>query len=519
MIPVLDSRRMRSADAAAIRAGIPSGVLMETAGAALVEALRAMFPAWMRVAVVCGPGNNGGDGLVAARLLAGGGVAVELFTLRDPSDYRGDPAENLTRARAFGLAPAPISARGGFSLLDRGLAACDGIVDALFGTGLARPLSGPAGRVVEAINRSGRPVVSADVPSGLSADGGGIRGPAVRAALTVAFGAPKPCHVLSPAGALCGRLVVADIGIGRPTLEARASKFYVAEASDVAAWLPARPLDSNKGDFGRLAVIAGSRGKGGAAILAARGALRGGAGLVTVFCPESLAPAVTAALPEAMTFPLPESGGAISAAGLPEAVRALAPFDAAVVGPGLGTSLGTVSFLEGLLRKTRLPIVLDADGLNAFAGRCAALARRRGPLVLTPHPGEAGRLIGRTASQVQGDRLRAARELARRCRAVTVLKGARTLVADPAGFVAANPTGTPLLATAGSGDVLSGLVAALLAGGLSPRAAAQAAAWLHGAAAEALEPALGDAGLLAHEIADAVPAVRRALRGGRAARG
>jgi NAD(P)H-hydrate epimerase len=488
---------------------------MENAGAALVEALRRRCPDWKRVAVVCGPGNNGGDGLVAARLLACAGVEVALFTLRQPEDYGSDPADNLARARALHLDPVWIFGAGGFTAFTRAVAASDGIVDALFGTGLKRPLEGRARRVVEALNRSGRPVVAADIPSGLSADGGAVPGAAVRARLTVAFGAPKPCHLLSPAGAFCGQILVADIGIPLRILEARATKFFLAEASDVATALPERPPDSNKGDFGRLAVIAGSRGKGGAAILAARGALRGGAGLVTVFCPESIAPIVTASLPEAMTFPLPESGGAIAEAGLRDAVRALAAFDAAVVGPGLGTSPAAVAFLEGLLRKTRLPIVLDADGLNAFAGRPGACARRRGPLVLTPHPGEAGRLLGRSASRVQVDRLGSARELSRRSRAVAVLKGAHTLIADPAGVVVANPTGTPLLATAGSGDVLAGLIGSLLAGGLAARAAALAGVWLHGAAAEALEPELGDAGLLAHEIADALPGVRRALRAGR----
>ena len=519
MLPVLDARRMRAADAAAIRGGVSSDALMESAGSALADELLRRFPGWKRVTVVCGPGNNGGDGLVAARRLAGSGLEVALFTLREPGAYRGDPAQNLDRARAHGLSPRSIAGPGGLSELRRTLAECDGVVDALFGTGLTRPLEGEARRVVESIRRAGRPVVAADVPSGLPSDGGTMAGTAVRAELTVTFGAPKPCHLLWPAAALCGRLVVADIGIRRRVLDARGSRFFLAEAEDVAESLPARPLDSNKADFGRLAVIAGSRGKAGAAILAARGALRGGAGLVTVFGTETVAAAVVAALPEAMTHVLPESGGAIAERGLRDAVRALEGFDAAVAGPGLGTSSETVAFLEGLLRSTRRPFVLDADALNAFAGRPGALARRRGALVLTPHPGEAGRLLASASRQIQADRLGAVRALARQTRAVVVLKGAHTLVAEPGGTVVANPTGTPLLATAGSGDVLAGLLAALLGGGLAPRAAAVAAAWLHGAAAEALEPVLGDAGLLAHEIADAVPGIRRGLRSATPVRG
>ncbi len=512
MLPVLDARRMRAADAAAIRDGVPSDALMESAGSALADELVRRFPDWKRLTVVCGPGNNGGDGLVAARRLVGAGLEVALFTLGEPEAYRGDPAANLARARAFGLSARSISAPGGLADLRRALEEGDGVLDALFGTGLTRPLEGTARKVVAAIRRATRPVVAADVPSGLSSDGGAIRGPAVRAVLTVSFGAPKPCQLLPPAAALCGRLVVADIGIPRRTLDARGSTFFLAEAGDVAESLPARPLDSNKGDFGRLAVIAGSRGKAGAAVLAARGALRGGAGLVTVFGTESVAAAVVAALPEAMTHVLPEAAGALAERGGREAVRALEGFDAAVAGPGLGTSAETVAFLEALLRGTRLPVVLDADALNAFAGRPGALAGRRGASVLTPHPGEAGRLLGTTARKIQADRAAAARALARRTRAVAVLKGAHTLVAEPGATMIANPTGTPLLATAGSGDVLAGLLGALLAGGLAPRAAAVAAVWLHGAAAEALEPSLGDAGLLAHEIADAVPGVRRGLR-------
>jgi hydroxyethylthiazole kinase-like uncharacterized protein yjeF len=233
---------------------------------------------------------------------------------------------------------------------------------------------------------------------------------------------------------------------------------------------------------------------------------------VTVLCAGSLEPIIVEALPEAMTLGLPEDGGAIAAAAAAGALRALSGFDAAIVGPGLGTSAGTVAFLETLVRGSALPILADADCLNAFEGQPTVFAKRRAPTVLTPHPGEAGRLLGRTAKQIQAGRLEAARTLARRSRSVVVLKGANSLIARPDGETVVNPTGTPLLATAGSGDVLAGVIGALLAAGLDARAAALAGAFLHGAAAETLEPRLGDAGLLAHEVADAVPSVRRTLR-------
>jgi NAD(P)H-hydrate epimerase len=512
MIPVLDARGMRAADAATIRAGTPSDELMESAAVGLCEELERAHPGWRRIAVVCGPGNNGGDGLAAARLLFGMGKLVSVFTLGDPAAYKGDARANLERLHATGVRLSRLDGRGGSVELRRGLAESDGVVDALFGTGLSRPLSGGAAAAVRTILRSGRAVVSADVPSGVSSDGGEVPGVAVRAAITVAFGAPKLCHVLPPASGLCGRLVVADIGIARRTLEAAARRVWLTETSDVRTLLPPRPTESNKGDFGRVAIVAGSKGKIGAAILSARGALRAGAGLVTVCCVESIQDVVVGALPEAMTLALPESGGVLAESGLRALLRFVEGVDSAVVGPGLGTAPGTVALLEGFFSRAAVPVVADADALNAFAGRPAFFARRKPATILTPHPGEAGRLLGTSASRVQKDRLASARALARRSRAVAVLKGAHTLVAAASGEIAVNATGTPLLATAGSGDVLSGTVGALLAGGLSARAAAVAGVWLHGAAAERLSRRLGDAGLLAHEVADALPEARAALR-------
>jgi len=519
VIPVLGSRAMRAADADAVRAGTPSDELMENAASALARVLRRELPEG-RVAVVCGPGQNGGDGLAAARLLALAGYRVSLFTLADPGAYRGDAARNAGRAAAVGLVPTPLTRAAGFRELARSLAECDWAIDALFGTGLSRPLTGAARRAVAAINASGKPVLAADLPSGLFADRGDAPAPssAVRAARTVAFGAPKLCHILPPATDACGEVEVADIGIPRSILERRASgmgrvfgrRVAWTEECDIRVLLPRRRVEAHKGDSGRLAVVAGSRGKAGAALLAARGALRAGAGLVTVFCGASLADALWTALPEAMTHALPEEDGALSSGAARELSRALAGFDAAVAGPGLSTRPGTVAVLEAVL-DSRVPLVADADALNAFAGRPSRFARRRSATVLTPHPGEAGRLLGRGAGDVQADRVGSAVALAKRARCVVLLKGARSLIAQSGAATVANPTGTPLLGTAGSGDVLSGIVSALLAGGLGARDAAVAGAWLHGAAARLLSARLGDAGLLSHEIADAVPEVRRML--------
>ncbi len=502
---------MRRADASAIRGGIPSAELMENAASALAAAFRRAWPRARTVAVLCGPGNNGGDGLAAARLLSGGGLAVRVFTLRDPEAYRGDASSNAARARAVGLTLESLAAPRAAARLAGALAECDGIVDALFGTGLARPLVGLAARTVSAINRSSRPVLAADLPSGLSSDTGALIGPAVAAARTVAFAAPKVCHVAFPARGRCGEIVVADIGIPRETLGRMGSRLFLAEAADVRRLCPPRPRDAHKGTFGRVAVVAGSRGKTGAAILAARGALRAGAGLVTVFCAESLEPAIVTALPEAMTVGLPEERGAIAERAAAPALEALRAFDAAVVGPGLSTAPGTVRFLRYLLR-IRLPLVCDADALNAFAGHPASFAGAT--RVITPHPGEAARLLGTSSREIERDRLAAARRLARESRATVLLKGAASLVARPGREVTVNPTGTPLMATAGSGDVLAGALGAYLARGLAPADAAVAAAWLHGASGERLAQSLGDAGLLASELADGIPAARRLLLAG-----
>ncbi len=507
MIPVLDAASMRKADAEAIRGGIPSAQLMESAASALVDSLRRAYPDWRRIAVVCGPGNNGGDGLAAARLLAQRGLAPRVLTLADPGAYRDDAAENLRRAIAARVPVLSLDSRGGAATLSRALAEVDGVLDALFGTGLGRPLSGRAARVVEAINRCGLPVLAADLPSGFSSDTGARIGVAIRASRTVAFGAPKICHVSFPARESCGSIEIADIGISRAILRKVRSGLDLVEAADVRRLFLPRPGDSHKGRFGRLAIIAGSREKFGAAILAARGALRAGAGLVTVFCADSLQGSLVTALPEAMALGLPERDGALSEEGATRALSALRSFDAAVVGPGLSTAPGTVAFLRHVLR-ARIPLVCDADALNAFAGRPRIFATR----LLTPHPGEAARLLGLSTRQVQADRVAAARRLARESRAVALLKGASSLVASESGrSVTVNPTGTPLMATAGSGDVLAGAIGALVAGGMGLADAARAGAWLHGAAGELLARRLGDAGLLAHELADALPLARRTL--------
>jgi NAD(P)H-hydrate epimerase len=502
---------MRAADRRAIRAGVSAQRLMENAAAGLVQAVLESRPGWRRLVVACGPGNNGGDGLAAARMLARDGLSVSVFTLKDSDSYRGAAAVNARRARESGLTFARIAGESGLRAFRRALDDADGIVDALFGTGLSRPLSGAAASAVSAMERSGRGVASADVPSGLSSDTAELLGPCVRADLTAAFGAAKHCHVFHPARSMCGDLRVVPIGIPARLLASPRHPLWLVEEADVRGRLPRRAGDSHKGDFGRVAIVAGSRGKAGAAVLAARGALRAGAGLVTIFCPASLEPTVVAALPEAMTRGLPERDGELAREAGEELPGALEGFDAVAAGPGLGSGKAIAPLLRELL-KLPMPLVCDADALNAMPRRPGVWAGRRAATVLTPHPGEAGRLLGVPTKQIQRDRVAAATRLARRSGAVVVLKGASTLIADPSGAVRVNPTGTPLMASAGAGDVLTGAVAALLGGGLRAVEAAYCAAFLHGSAGELLAASLGDAGLLAHELADAIPLARDGLR-------
>jgi len=503
-VKILTSAQMAAVDRAARRnEKIPSLLLMERAAEGIVALAADLFPGARRIAVLCGPGNNGGDGLAAARLFHARGIASTIVTLENPERFRGDALANWRAARERELPSVPAREAA------RALADADLVVDALFGTGLSRPLAGAARRLVEAANASGRPIVAVDVPSGLSGDRGDVFGPAVVARATGAIAALKYCHALFPARALCGEVAVVDIGIPEALLETRAHRFAMIGRAEIAPLFPRRSADANKGDAGRVAIVAGSRGKAGAAMLAALGALRAGAGLVTIACPESIERGFLARLPEAMTLPLPDEGGALA----PEAAGALRTLlescDAAAVGPGLGTGAGARAAIRAVL-KSDVAALFDADALNAFA-RDPEAFRRRAPTVVTPHPGEAARLLGSSVAAIQRDRPGAAAELARRSRAVAVLKGAGTITASRDGFLWLNPTGSPALAKGGSGDVLAGVGAAFLAQGLEAADAAVAAAFVHGQAGEAAGEVRGERGTLASEVADAVADVLRSF--------
>ncbi|HEX5760209.1 MAG TPA: NAD(P)H-hydrate dehydratase [Thermoanaerobaculia bacterium] len=510
---VLTAEGMRAVDRAAIdELGVPGLVLMENAALGVVEAIGEVFPRAASAAVFCGPGNNGGDGLAVARHLAVRGYRVETVLAAGGRALGGDAAVQLGICRALEL---PLAELPPDADLGPALAAArdaDLVVDALFGTGLARPLAGQPAALVAALNELPRPRVAVDLPSGLSGSRAEVWEPHLRADLTVTFAAPKVAHVLPPAADSVGELVVADLGIPSWVVEGAPGALHLLVEDEAAALLPPRPPGAHKGDCGHALLIAGSAGKAGAALLAARGAVRGGAGLVTVAVPEPLLAAVDLASLESMTLALPARPDGSLAEGAVERVRAaLAGKGALALGPGLGTQPETAAAVRRIARESPVPLVVDADGLNAFAGHLPELAARMVATILTPHPGEMGRLLGIPTAEVEADRLGAAERAARETGAVVLLKGRRTLVATPEGAVWVIPTGNPGMATGGTGDVLTGLLAALLAQGLEPLDAALAGAYVHGLAGDLAAERQGTRGLSAGDLAEALPAAFRRL--------
>jgi NAD(P)H-hydrate epimerase len=486
--PCPTGAEMGAIDRDAIRAGLPGRVLMETAGRAVAAAVWGRFPRVRRPLVVCGGGNNGGDGYVVARVLREHDDRVEpvVLVLGERERHSEEARANLDLLAAAGVETVALR---DLKPLEHWLPRCDLIVDAVFGVGLARAVEGRVADVLQALWSAELPVVAVDLPSGLSSDTGAALGPEPRADLIVTLGLPKLGLALRPDLA---PVLVADIGL--PPRDDM-GQFVLTDAA-VRRLLPERVPGGHKGTFGHVLVVAGSPGKTGAAVLATRGALRAGAGLATLAAIDALNPVYESQLVEAMTLPV---GKRLDARTLAAAADAR---DALVVGPGLGTERASVELVAGLLDALDKPAVVDADGLNAFAGRVEAL-RGPGPRVLTPHPGEAARLLGRGV----GDRVADARELAQRSGGVCVLKGARTVVAAPDGAVRVNPTGGPGLASGGTGDVLAGVIGALLAQGLTPLDAAAAGVYLHGRAGELGGPV----GALAGEVAERIPAVWRRL--------
>ncbi len=505
------------------RFGVPSLTLMENAGRRVVEFLAARFAplAEQRMVVLCGKGNNGGDGLVVARLLRGQGLHPRVLLFADPTGLRGDAAANYARLDSSGP-PEIIPDHTTWQTIAGSLTNTTLFVDALLGTGLAKPLEGFLLEVVRDINTRfpAARVVAVDLPSGISADSGELIGEHLRADFSVTFTAPKIAHVFPPACERVGEWVVEQIGTPTEALASDPSLSLNYACPQDVAWIgKPRAAGANKGNFGHVLILAGSVGKTGAAALAARAALRAGAGLVTVATPKSALPIVATLGMEYMTEALPETEkGAISLRALEAGHldRLMVGKTVLAVGPGIGAHPETAEFVRTVVNKYSLPLVLDADGLNAFAGHMETFrqdVRPAGSTVFTPHPGEMARLTGKTVGEIQSRRVTVARDFSHQFGVTLVLKGFRTLVASPDGQVWVNPTGNPGMAKGGTGDVLTGLTAGLLAQfPAHPVGEVVAAAvYLHGLAGDLAAAELGQHSMLAGDLVEKIPAAYKEL--------
>ncbi len=494
------------------RFGVPSLTLMENAGAAVADFVISQYPSAERIGVICGKGNNGGDGFVAARKLHGAGRGVRVVLLAEPSELRGDAADMFSK-----LPMAPVILRSKEDLKGEQAGAVfesEVLLDAILGTGFKPPVSGLYAEAIRLLNASSAPVVAVDIPSGADADVMGEQtGSVARADAVVTFTAPRPAHIF---GRLTdGPIVIAPIGSPDEAIVS-SLQLNLITARELAPLIAPRPLAANKGSFGHVLVIGGSVGKAGSVAMAGMAALRAGAGLSTVATPKSVLATVAGFHPEVMTEPLDETdAGSIS-------TRALAGggMDALIkgktvlaVGPGISRHPETSEFVRSLVVKWKTPLVLDADGLNAFEGRAGELNGKERSLVITPHPGEMARLVGSTVVAVQRDRINTARTFAREHALIVVLKGHRTLIAQPDGMVWVNTTGNPGMATGGTGDILTGMVAGLIA--QNPERiveAVVAAVHLHGLAGDVARESMGEHSLVATDLVKALPEAFRRVQ-------
>jgi NAD(P)H-hydrate epimerase len=493
--------------------GIPGLELMENAGRCCVEEIIAEFgrQGGRRAVILAGKGNNGGDGHVIARLLLDEGWKITLLVLAERELVVGDAAVNLKRLPPD--LPRFRTREGEIATLHAtDINQADLIVDAMLGTGLNSEIGGVYREAVQLINDSGRPVVAVDIPSGIHGSSGRILGSAVQADLTVTFACPKLGHLLYPGAELVGRLVVRDIGIP-PSLLEQAPGFEYLDEESMAPLLRRRDRQGHKGDYGHCLFIAGSTGKSGAAALCANSAMRAGSGLVTLGVPEKLHQILEVKTTEAMTVPLPDSGdGHLAESAFGEIVNLLTGRDVLAIGPGIDRQPETVALVRSLAETVELPLVIDADGLNALATDMTVLKwKRSSAMVLTPHPGEMARMLGAPLPPEQADRIELCREFSRSHDVHLVLKGARTIIASPDGSVAINGSGNPGMASGGMGDVLTGIIASLMGQEYDVRDACRLGVFIHGYAADMVAREKGEIGIIATDVIEMLPSARKRL--------
>jgi len=513
---LVTSSQMRNIDKKTIQGiGIPGLELMEKAGKGTAQVARTMLgePDGKAVAIFCGRGNNGGDGFVVGRYLAQWGAQVQFFLTAKRSDLKGDAKTNLERAVDLDLPITEI-------LKEKDVPShikADLIVDALFGTGFTGEITDYMSDIIERINSSGLPVLSVDVPSGLHADTGQYTGPCVKAERTATMALPKIGHFVFPGKAMSGKVSVVDIGVPQHVVDEEEISLNLITKEEVREMIPQRPGDAYKGICGRVVLIAGSTGLTGAAVLASLSCLRAGAGMAILGTPKTLNPIMETKMTEVMTHPLPDvrKKGALALRGLGEIRELLKWGDCCAIGPGLGQHFETIELVQRLVSKLKMPAVIDADGLNALAKNVSIIKECEAPLILTPHIGELSRLNGVPISEIDKDKIKNASEFAREHNCVLVFKGAPTMISEPGGQTYVNPTGNAGMATAGSGDVLTGIIAGLLAQKLLLEKerdireialeATLAGVYIHGLTGDLAKEEKGEMGMIAGDIMEKTP--------------
>ena len=488
--------------------GILGLELMENAGKGAARVLLSQFGDRLGagVGIICGKGNNGGDGFVIARYLAEQQIRVTVYLLAQASAIKGDAAVNLKRLSSLKIPVIEVPDEAAFSKSIPGLDQNGLLVDAILGTGLSANVRGFFKNVIDYMNQSPNPVFAVDIPSGLNSDTGQPCGTCIRAQATATFALPKIGHFSYPGAEYTGRLEIIDIGIPDAVMQTVKPKQHLLTAEGIRSRWQSRSADTHKGRTGHLLVVAGSAGKTGAAALTAASAMRAGAGLVTLSIAESLHPIAETLVLEVMTAPLTESRcGVLGEAAFDDIKKLVAGKACLAIGPGIGQAEATRKLIQKIITQIEVPLVIDADGLNNLTGKTSLLQKLKAPAVLTPHPGEMARLMNSTPAEVQQNRLACARNFATKFNVHVVLKGAATVIAHPDGKAYINPTGNSGMASGGMGDVLTGLLAGFITQGFTLEAAAHAAVYLHGAAADTLAKTIGPFGYLAGEVMNAIP--------------